>query len=478
MRIVLALLALVFFSGLAQANGEVIERYDPDTGVVLPGKPTAARIDSEKLTVEFVPDDDRPTQIRRVDVEAEYRISNPTDTPLNLDIGFPLPGGGAFGEFIGPPVRLDGKPIDWRLISYEELLKPLKPTLVRAMRRWTKRHPEAVKLVAEMDSLQQQSWSKDRREREEALRTQLRAEMSKAGGSWHESDPIGVLRSDVGERFGTSQDLWELERAIRLTGQRNLLPEGRWHIDPEFLDPATGREVWGREGVLSGWSVALLTFSIQVRPRGTHELRIRYRQTPSHGEEYDDPSCRFRYILETAGGWASFGPIDVTVNAPSALVLRSLPKLQESDARGRTKTYRATLRDPGRNLQVVLTTREMLLPRLKVNGRWNGGRYDMLVGDTIVVPRNALPGPITVRMLQGDVTITRRYVTVRVTPGQKRMLVFGESKPLSAPVVVRRGVSYLPAEVIQALYPESNVTLTYHKPSRTVLLGIKPPPLQ
>jgi hypothetical protein len=32
--------------------------------------------------------------------------------------------------------------------------------------------------------------------------------------------------------------------------------------------------------------------------------------------------------------------------------------------------------------------------------------------------------------------------------------------------------------MIQALFPDSNVTLTYHEPSRTVLLGIKPPPIQ
>jgi len=482
MRALLAVLVIAACVGVAWGNSDVF-RYDPKTGAILPGKPTLARVEREKLTIEFVPQQNYPETLSRADVHAEYVIANPTGKPLHLDIGFPI--SGAAPMLYETPVMLDGKPIEWRLVGYEELIRPLMPSLVKAVRTWQKRHPKAMEMAAQMRSLQEQQLPRgERLKREEALWQQLRAELVKAGVEAPSRSAAEALRPSIGEEYGRSreawpQDMWEIRGALRETGQRGLLPEGRWRVSETMVEPATGRET--RPAYADSYSpgVSMLTFSIHLDANSTHILAVRYRQGPGGNEEWSsESSYQFQYILRTSGGWASFGPIDATVKAPSGLVLRSLPKLRYAGPSKRQKVYQATFRDPERNLLIALATPYMLLPRLKINGQLQGQRYDMLAGADVVVPRDCLPSRVNARMEQGEVVLRRLDVTVRAVPGEKQMVVFGRTRPLDTPLVVRRGVSYLPAEMIQALFPDSNVTLTYHEPSRTVLLGIKPPPIQ
>jgi hypothetical protein len=474
----LAVLAVVLFAaGLAWGNGDVI-RYEPKTGVILPGGPTAARVERETLTIEFVAQEDHPEIIRRADVRAEYAIVNPTDRPLELDIGFPI--SGVDPRLVETPVMLDGRPLEWRLVGYDELIRPLMPSLVKALRAWEKGHPKAMELAAQMRSLQEQQLPRgERLKREESLWQQLREELLKAGVEAPSRSAPGALRPTVGQDYGPPeeawpQDVWEIRGALRETGQRGLLPEGRWWVSETMVDPATGREIRPPYADSYSPAVSMLTFSIHLDANSTHTLAVRYRQAPSGNEEWSSETAyQFQYVLDTNGGWASFGPIDVTVTAPSGLVLRSLPKLRYVGPSKRQKVYQATLRDPGRNLQIALATRYMLLPRLKVNGRVQGGRYDMLVGGTPLAPAAALPG-ITRHMEQGVVVLGRNSVTVRVRPGEGQMVVNGSAVPLPTLVVVRDGRNYLPVEVVRALYPASDVMLSYDERSRTVLLGIKP----
>jgi hypothetical protein len=482
MRALLAVLALAVCGGVALANGEVF-RYDPKTGVILPGKPTAARVERETLTIEFVPQEGHLETLRRAEVSAEYVIANPSAKPLALDIGFPISGAGP--TLTETPVMLDGNPVGWRLVEYEELIRPLAPSLVRAVRAWQRRHPRAMELAARMRSLGQQELPRGERvKQEEELWRELRAELVKAGVEAPSRNAADALRPTVGEEYGKpqearSQDVWALRKALRETGQRELLPEGRWDISETMVDPGTGRDTRPVYADSYSPTVTILTFSLHLDAGGRHTLAVRYRQGPWGNEEWGwpDQAYQFQYVLRTTRGWAAFGPIDVTVKAPSPLVLRSLPKLRFVGASGEEKVYQATLRHPSRNLQIVLAKKDVLLPRLKVNGQI-AGRYDMLVGGSAAVPRQALPGWLEARMIGGEVTLRRLDVTVQAIPGEKQMVVFGETRPLATPLVVRRGVSYLPVEMVQALFPESNVTLTYHKPSNTVLLSIKPPPLQ
>ena len=477
MRASLAVLVIAACVGVAWGNSDVF-RYDPKTGAILPGKPTLARVEREKLTIEFVPQENYPETLSRADVHAEYVIANPTGKPLHLDIGFPI--SGAAPMLYETPVMLDGKPIEWRLVGYEELIRPLMPSLVKAVRTWQKRHPTAVELAAQMRSLQRQQLPPgERRGREEALWQQLRAELVKAGVEAPSRSAVDALRPSIGEEYGISreawpQDMWEIRGALRETGQRGLLPEGRWQVSETMVDPATGRET--RPAYADSYSpaVSMLTFSIHLDANSTHTLAVRYRQGPGGNEEWpSEHSYQFQYVLRTTGGWASFGPMDVTVKAPAGLVLRSLPKLRYVGPSGRQKVYQATLRDPKRNLELALATPYMLLPRLKLNGQVQAERYDMPIGGTPLVPAAALPGT-TRRMEQRVVVLVHNNLTVRVKPGEKQMTVDGSVFPLPTAAVVRKGRTHLPVEVVRALYPDSDVALSYDEGSRTVLLSIKP----
>jgi hypothetical protein len=375
---------------------------------------------------------------------------------------------------------LDGRPLEWRLVEYDELIRPLMPSLVKAMRAWQKRHPRAMELAAQMRSLQEQQLPRgERREQEEALWQQLRAELVKAGVEAPSRSAVGALRSDIGEDLGKPHEAWaqdvgEIRGALRETGQRGLLPEGRWYVSETMVDPATGRETRPAYADSYSPSVSMVTFSIHLDANSTHTLAVRYRQAPGGNEEWSsESSYQFQYVLRTTGGWASFGPIDVTVKAPSGLVLRSLPTLRHVGPSKRQKVYQATFSDPERNLQIALATTYMLLPRLKLNGQVQAERYDMPIGGTPLVPAAALPGT-TRRMEQGVVVLGRNSVTVRVRPGEGQMVVDGNAVPLPTPVVVRGGRSYLPVGVARALYPSSDVMLSYDEGSRTVLLSIKP----
>ena len=477
MRALLAVLMIAACVGVAWGNGDTI-RYDPKSGVILPGEPTPARIEREALTIEFVPQDDYPLNVSRVEVHAEYAIANPTDKPLDLGIGFPITGSSP--RLYETPVTLDGKPIEWRLVSYDELIRPLEPELLRAVRRWQKRHPKAMDLAAELQPLEGRQVPREQAARREELRRQFRAELARAGAPAPGGETPWWLRPSVGEDNDPALNIWDLRGAIHATGQRGLLPEGRWNVSETMVDPATGRE--SRPPLFTSYpgsyspGVWMLTFSTHLDASSSHTLAVRYREAPGDNEDWNtEGAYQLQYILRTTGGWADFGPIDVTVKAPPGLVFRSLPKLRYVGPSGRQKVYQATLRDPKRNLELALATPYMLLPRLKLNGQVQAERYDMPIGGTPLVPAAALPGT-TRRMEQGVVVLGRNSVTVRVRPGEGQMVVDGNAVPLPTPVVVRGGRSYLPVGVARALYPSSDVMLSYDEGSRTVLLSIKPKP--
>jgi hypothetical protein len=469
------LAALTLPGGLAWGDGEEIQQYDPNTGVILPARPSPAQVERESLEIEFQPVEVNSAVIRMVKVRAQYWLRNPTDKPLKLEIGFPAPGGAM--QLVETPVRLDGRPVDWRLLHYEEMFKPLQPSLIRAMQRWADRHPRAVRLAEQIRELDSQRLPyPEREERKNAPRQQLQTELIKAGAPSPNPDAYMWLHASR-EAPRAYRDLWELRRALLATGQRRLLPEERWYVDHTMLDPATGKQLPPGDGQKSLGSVSMLIFPLHLQPKGHHSLEVIYQQDPSQDRE-DGRLCHFGYILRTVRRWASFGPIETTIKAPARLVFHSLPALRYVGMSHGLKVYQGVILQPRRNLQVVLASREMLWPRLKVNGGLRDGRRDALVDGTPTFPTSLL-GHVGLRLTdrrwqQGEVVLARKGVTLRVRPGERQMLVNGEVVPLPTPVVVRKGTSYLPLEALQALYPDYQITLSYDAPSRTVLLGAKP----
>ena len=494
-RLLLVPVVLAALCALVWADGEEIVRYHPNTGAILPAQRTPAQVERETLDVEFQPYRyEHAIGISTVKVRAEYWLVNPTPKPLKLKIGFPAPGGAL--ELKQTPVLMDGRPVNWRLYDYDELLKPMRPTMIRALQQWADRHPRAVQLAEEMRQLELQSrrdthpgrkdQTVERRPYDFApprgvdkvrwaeLAAKLRTELRKAG---QQSPPGGAYTLIYSGKEvvppDERNDVWVLKSAILATGQRSILPEGRWYVDDTVLDPATGRPTSDPAGTLS-----MLVFPLELEPNGRHRLEVVYQQTPSEQHDWADQGrvWHFNYILRTTRAWDSFGPIETTIKAPEELAFRSLPRLRCVGTTGGMKTYRGVIGQPARNLQVALATAAGLRPKLKINGHYQGRRAVFINGRAVVAAEivgHRLPDSVSRKMEQGVVVLSRQEVTVRIRPGAKEMLVNGQPAPLSTPLVVRDGESYLPLEAIQALYPDYDVTLSYHAPSNTVLLGFK-----
>ena len=349
-RIVVFLLPLALLGGLAWGNADII-RHDPSSGVILPAGPTPVRVERESLDIEFQPFErpDRPPAVRAIKVRAQYWLHNPTAKPLELQIGFPVPGNMGVVE---PPVWLDGRLGEWRLLSYEELIKPLQPALARAMRRWADRHPVAMRLAKELGTLGRLGLpGAELKQRNQALMQALNAELIKAGAASPSGRASYLLReSQYAAR--NPQDWTTLRAAILATGQEHLLPEGRWHVERTLLDPATGRPTqppWADEDTRP---ISMLVFPLRLQPNGRHHLKVIYRQGSGEGPE--GPIYHFAYILRTTRAWADFGPIEITATAPPALVFRSLPALRYVGMSHGLKVYQGTIVQPKRNLQVAL----------------------------------------------------------------------------------------------------------------------------
>ncbi len=510
MRVMCCVVVLVLVGGLAWGNGDPVI-YNRNTGVILPAAPTAAKVEREKLEIQFapyeppVPTDMRYVSLDLVKVRAQYWIVNPTDKSLKLDIGFPVPGGEGV-VLRESPVRLDGKLVDWQLHDYNALFRPLRGRLHRAVKEWRAQHPGAVKAAQEFfvaRARQNRNANKDTRRALLEARRRFFGEMARAGvqgqspnsleeasyaiaddggnASWKQvgqhipKKSRGVPVKQASHRSAPVMDDWILRAAILATGQRRLLPEGHWQMDTTTLDPATGRLV-EPSAWQEGQNLTLLTFPLHLQPRGRHQLTVIYRQRPNADstERYNGQAYHFNYVLRTIRGWASFGPIDVTVTAPSGLALRSLPRLVPAGKKGNVTRYRAVLNNPRQNLQIALATEEALLPRLKMNGQLGYGANALVTRGVPLVAVRSLNGELHIDRIERaarDLLLTRPRVTVRVTPGGKQIDVDGASQRLAVPVTVRNGRTYVPVEVLHALYPEYQVTLSYHAPSHTVLLN-------
>jgi hypothetical protein len=79
----------------APAHGNItpIARGNVEAGVVLPAADTDVRVLNERLVVEITPPDKDKHHAPTVSVDATYALRHDGDTPINLDVAFPLTGG-------------------------------------------------------------------------------------------------------------------------------------------------------------------------------------------------------------------------------------------------------------------------------------------------------------------------------------------------------------------------------------------------
>jgi hypothetical protein len=120
-------------------------------------------------------------------------------------------------------------------------------------------------------------------------------------------------------------------------------------------------------------------------------------------------------------------------------------------------------------------------PKFLVNGKPAEGQVLVVEGVPLVSVESAVavvpaaaPGVTVEKTAAGEIALTRPQAIVRVKPGAKQMRVDGQSVALPTPVVTHEGRSYVPAEVLQALYPDYRLALGYRAATNTVILAFRP----
>lgn len=164
----------------AYANEEVVE-YDPSVaGQLVPQEESRVQVKEEHLHINFwepVPDlkwSEEPFALHemlgmtsgiplRVKVTARYRLANPTDEPQELNLAFPIVGGGpeeqvtevrtlpkrweneslipAFRRGVRFSVTRNGEPIEFEYLSFESLFDEYRGALADGVRKWLERWP-------------------------------------------------------------------------------------------------------------------------------------------------------------------------------------------------------------------------------------------------------------------------------------------------------------------------------------------------
>jgi hypothetical protein len=174
-------LALLFLTGpVVTANEEVVE-YDPSVaGQLAPKEESNVQVAEEYLDINFwepVPDlksSKEPFALHemlgmtsgvplRVKVTARYRLVNPTDEAQELNLAFPIVGGGpeekvteirtlwkrweneslipAFRRGVRFSVTRNGEPIEFEYLSFESLFDQHRRALADGVRKWLERWP-------------------------------------------------------------------------------------------------------------------------------------------------------------------------------------------------------------------------------------------------------------------------------------------------------------------------------------------------
>jgi hypothetical protein len=114
--------------------------------------------------------------------------------------------------------------------------------------------------------------------------------------------------------------------------------------------------------------------------------------------------------------------------------------------------------------------------KLRVNGTLSTARVIVVKGVPMLAADSVgevfhVGSPAASVMADGEIALTRSEAIVRVKPGAKVMRVDGQEIALPAPATVQATRGYVPAQVLQALFPECRVAMGYQPRTSTVLLN-------
>jgi hypothetical protein len=361
-----ALVTLMLASSrLALADGGPVETV-PSTGLMRFVHSHEAALVHKRVTITL----SNPATVR-----AEYDLAlTERKTPLTVTIAWPI-GEGLPMDFsdyprIHPSIKLDGRPVAYNFLRFDQLAQPyLRPIIAQMNRALSTKPALAAKVGALRAAAAQQAshekWTDEAEVQQDwifdtgapELAAWMKANGYSAPGSSLDAVADGLLLAGLRRRG--MYDYESIQESIQ--GALSWLDPGyqsvdiaklvsdQWRFQTLAVDPCTGRLVVNNSGTESG---AVFRFAITLEPGKKHRLVVQYRQflgmsgsDPPYGTVYQmmDPSAAWA-LADTPQGPQ---PAEIEIRVPREWRKVGIRPPARRIGRGRGFTiYRITMDQP------------------------------------------------------------------------------------------------------------------------------------
>ena len=306
-----AALLLVSLGGGDSSANMAKHSYEGDSyGSLVPQDETVVRVDSEDLSFDVDP------SLERAQVTATYRLTNPGAAVTEADVAFVLVTSDEVARLKGAvpnpraAVTLEQTPVPFRVVTDADVLEP-------ALEAWLSARPDIKSMLErELDHTPEPFPSS----------LELGRRLEACGGScdqlarWYRYD----TRPSKDDRDADRKQA-VFAAAAKVIPDEVAKVQKAWSTLPRLQGPDV-RTTW-------------LAFHLAFPANATRTVTVHYSQDAGGDERRGvNVTHTYDYLLSPAKHWASFGPLRITIHAPSnARVEASLPLTRDGD------TYRAAL---------------------------------------------------------------------------------------------------------------------------------------
>lgn len=292
--------------------------------------------------------------------ESVLTLYNPKSEPETLTLAVPLVEDVIFTEHA---VRLDGRPLAWRYLTINSLVRDILPQMKHAFLQMLENDPPLRNRLEASLQTYRQVMEKNPFPEEATLLAvaplhrvypydalQMQPQYMRYGDI---STVTFVIYKaiELGEPVDAEALMWLLEQK----NIRQALPAGRWG-EYQWLNPRSGALAQPLPYAIQ--RLTLLLFEITLQPRQTHTLSVHYR----HPLPYHQPFERLPEVYSLPhfaprNGWAKYNGLELTVSVPDSWSAKSRPAWSESRVEGRRRLYQATLPNPPACIYLAVGTR-------------------------------------------------------------------------------------------------------------------------
>jgi hypothetical protein len=357
-RLLIVLLLLVLSGVAAWGNGDPAA-WIGEGGALVPISRPDIGIDEERLTIEFPALTNRDW---RAIIRAEYdlRKTSSLASSAPLEIGFPI----SFPFMTSPEyaktplvyVKLDGKAIRARYLTFEDLIAPTINLWIKKIDKLLKdKHDLHEAVVASRNTKSDPNIAR-------LLAGWMCENMDMKGKTVDEMTPIaeGLIggSSGKGRDYAVQAALKWLDPNYQEVDLFKQLSQ-RWDHEPLLLDPQSKQLA----KVPDERAFGVFQFQLPALSEGKHKLVVQYRQRLGFGPGpvykspkrnlYSTPFQGIRYILTPAKKWASWGTTHIKIVVPQGwqeIAIRPAPN-KTTDKQG-MKIHEIVMGKPEENLYV------------------------------------------------------------------------------------------------------------------------------